>query len=140
MIRPEYVKRGDTVAIAAPSRWVTGNEIDPFLNTVSGWGLKYKLAGNLFARENQLAGDKSLRARELLTLLHDPEVKAVFCARGGYGAVHLLDEAKIFVYHRNAEAPIPVKNAESRNCPSSVNLMMISSPGSIFTIKMSPSC
>jgi len=92
MIRPEYLKHGNTAGLVAPSRWVTEAEITPFLKILSGWGLKYKLAPNLFTRDHQLAGDKNTRAACLMAMLNDPEVKAVFNVRGGYGAVHLLDE------------------------------------------------
>ena len=92
MIRPEYLKPGDIVGLVAPSRWVTEAEIAPFLKILSGWGLKYRLAENLYIKDYQLAGDKNKRVSGLVTMLNDPEVKAVFNVRGGYGAIHLLDE------------------------------------------------
>jgi muramoyltetrapeptide carboxypeptidase len=92
MIRPDYLKKGDLVGLVAPSRWVTEAEIAPFLKTLSGWGFKYRLADNLFTRQNQFAGDAKQRTASLLAMLADPEVKAVFSVRGGYGAIHLLDE------------------------------------------------
>jgi len=92
MIRPDFLKQGDTVGLIAPSRWVSEAEIEPFLNTLSGWGLKYKLADNLYTRNHQLAGEKSERIKGLMNMLTDPVIKAIFNVRGGYGAVHLLDD------------------------------------------------
>lgn len=91
MIRPDYLKHGDTVGLVAPSRWVSEAEINPFLDNLSGWGLSYKFAENLFTKDHQFAGDTNKRATGLITMLKDPEIKAVFNVRGGYGAAHLLE-------------------------------------------------
>lgn len=57
---------------------------------LQSWDLKIVQGENLFAAHNQFAGDDKARARDLQVALDIPEVKAIFCARGGYGAGRIL--------------------------------------------------
>ena len=92
MIRPEYLKKGDKIAIAAPARKVTKEELLPAIKLFEKWGLEVFLPDHLFDSENQFAGCDDTRARLMQGLLDDPSIKAIVCARGGYGTVRIIDK------------------------------------------------
>lgn len=83
MTTPPYLNRGDRVAIAAPARKISAEELDPAIKLFESWGLEVTLPEHLFDTDHQFAGDDTTRAALLQQLLDDPEVRAVFCARGG---------------------------------------------------------
>lgn len=56
------------------------------------WGYKVRLAPHLLAKDNQFAGSDDNRAADMQAALDDPKLKAVFCARGGYGTIRILDQ------------------------------------------------
>lgn len=89
---PPYLKAGDTIAITATARKVSSAEIAPAIRLLEGWGLKVRLADRLFSEAHQFAGDDTLRANALQQLLDDDNVKAIICARGGYGTVRIIDQ------------------------------------------------
>lgn len=87
--KPPAVRPGDTVAIIAPSGPFDRESFEAGLAPLER---RYRLQydGRVFERYRYLAGKDSSRFQELLAALDDPQVKAVFCARGGYGAMRLL--------------------------------------------------
>lgn len=86
-----YLKTGDRVAIAAPARAVIPEEMAPAIKTLTEWGLEVLVPDGLYERQNQLAGSDIHRAALLQKLLDDPSIRAIFCARGGYGTVRIID-------------------------------------------------
>lgn len=91
MIQPAYLKQGDTVAIIATARKISSEELQPAVAFLESYGLSVVLGKNVFAIENQYAGSDAQRAEDLQWALDDPEIKAVFMARGGYGTVRLME-------------------------------------------------
>lgn len=85
------LKAGDSVAIAATARKVSAETVKPAVNMLESWGLKVILPDGLFDEENQFAGSDAHRASVLQKLLDDSDIKAIFCARGGYGTVRIID-------------------------------------------------
>lgn len=86
-----YLKPGDRVALAAPARAVTADEMAPAIAMLEGWGLQVAVPEGLYEREGQLAGSDAHRAALMQRLLDDPDIKAIFCCRGGYGTVRIID-------------------------------------------------
>jgi muramoyltetrapeptide carboxypeptidase len=89
---PPYLKRGDTVAIVSTARKITEAEVQPALDLLKSWELNYILGKTMGAESNQFAGDDALRATDFQSMLDKPEVKAIWCARGGYGTVRIIDK------------------------------------------------
>ncbi len=88
---PPYLKPGDTIGIAAPARKISRAELAPTLALLERRGYKVVLPDNLFAECHQFAGTDGQRAADMQSLLDNPEVKAIFFARGGYGSVRIID-------------------------------------------------
>lgn len=91
MRRPPALQRGDTVGLVAPSRKVSREELRPAIELLQQWGLKVKTGEHLFGAENQFSGSDAERAADLQDMFDDPDVRAVICARGGYGALRIVD-------------------------------------------------
>jgi len=91
MILPEALKPGDTVALIAPARAVSKEEMAAFKLWAEQKGLTLLEGKHLYGRQHQFSGTPEERAADLRAAWLNPTVKAVFCSRGGYGSVHLLD-------------------------------------------------
>lgn len=91
MIQPLFLKPGDRVAIAAPARKISQQELAPAVKLLQSWGLKVVIPEHLFDEENQFAGSDDTRAALMQHLLDAPDIRAIFCARGGYGTVRIID-------------------------------------------------
>lgn len=87
----EPLKKGDRVALAATARKVSPSEMTPAIDELRSWGLDVMVPEGLYVEDNQLAGNDAHRATLLQQLLDDPEVRAIFCCRGGYGTVRIID-------------------------------------------------
>lgn len=91
MILPPFLKKGDRVAITAPARSVTRQEMANAIETLTGWGLKVVEGEHLYSVYNQFAGNDMERAADLQRFLDDESIRAVFCARGGYGTIRIIN-------------------------------------------------
>lgn len=91
IITPPTLKKGDTVGIISPARKITKEELDASVKMLENWGLKVRLGKNLFGEYHQFSGSDAERAADFQQMINDDEVKAIVCARGGYGSVRLLD-------------------------------------------------
>jgi muramoyltetrapeptide carboxypeptidase len=91
MIIPPFLKAGDTVAIVCTARKFFPEDAKPAIDLLESWGLKVKL-GNTIGLDNfQLGGTDTERAADFQAQLDDEKVKAIWCARGGYGTVRIID-------------------------------------------------
>lgn len=92
MIRPPYLKEGDTVAIVATARKVSKFEMKPTVDLLHSWGLKTAPGKNLYKEQNQFAGSDEDRSGDLQRALNNKNVRAILFARGGYGTVRVIDQ------------------------------------------------
>ena len=92
MIYPPYLQPGDRVAIVAPARKISPSEIDAAVRLLRSWQLEVVLPEHLFDSDNQFAGPDDIRALTLQQQLDDPSIRAILCARGGYGTARIIDQ------------------------------------------------
>ena len=90
-VKPRRLKRGDTVGLVLPSsvEW-DPTAIDILLDSLTALGLKSKLGKHVSDRRGYLAGRDEDRASDVNAMFADPEVTAIHCVRGGWGAARLL--------------------------------------------------
>jgi muramoyltetrapeptide carboxypeptidase len=100
LVVPPPLRRGDVVAVVATS--------SPFEHVLAWRGLgvlaeRYRLRFDrgLFAKRGYLAGDDARRADELRRALHDPDVRVILAARGGYGASRVVHDVDWSVLRAN---------------------------------------
>jgi len=91
MIIPEKLKIGDKIGIISTARKITIEELNPAIQTLESWGLKVVLGINLFQEDDQFSGTVEQRTADLQSMIDDNSIKAILCARGGYGTVQIID-------------------------------------------------
>ncbi|WP_452219026.1 S66 peptidase family protein [Lacinutrix undariae] len=93
LIQPPYLKAGDTVAIVAPSGILKNRkgEIQAAINLLESWGLHTVVGKHVFSGDHHFAGTDTERCEDMQLAMDDPKISAIWCARGGYGAVRILD-------------------------------------------------
>lgn len=91
MIVPKYLTKGSTVAIAAPARSISKEEIAFAEKMLSDTGFNVFYDDRLFGIDGQYAGSDTMRTQYFQELLDNPDIDAVLCARGGYGSVRIID-------------------------------------------------
>lgn len=92
MKTPQNLNKGDKIGIAAPARKISLEELKSAIELLKNWGLEPIFASNLFLSDNQYAGTDEERLNGFQELLDDPEIKAIICARGGYGTMRIIDK------------------------------------------------
>lgn len=92
MIIPPSLQPNDIIGVVSTARKVTEAELAPFFSMLKDWGLQPLLGKTIGAEEHQFAGNDALRTQDFQEMLDNPEVKAIWCARGGYGTVRMVDE------------------------------------------------
>ncbi len=92
MIRPPSLKKGDKIAIVAPARSITFEEVHPVIRYFQRQGLEVVLGSHIFSQHHQFAGTDDQRRKDLQMMLDDPAIRAIIAARGGYGTVRLIDK------------------------------------------------
>jgi muramoyltetrapeptide carboxypeptidase len=100
MIQPPFLKKGDEVAIISPSWAIDEDKIASAVEFLEGWGLKVKTGKNALKRNGPFAGTDDERLEDLMTMVADRNVKAVFCSRGGYGMLKIIDRVDFSPLYR----------------------------------------
>lgn len=91
MKQPEFLSSGDLIAIIATARFVSNQDLKFAEDCCKKWGFRVVLGQSIGIKHHQLAGSDPARAQDLQWALDHPEVKAIWCARGGYGTIRILD-------------------------------------------------
>jgi muramoyltetrapeptide carboxypeptidase len=91
MIIPPYLKKGDTIAIVATARKNIDDNLKPAISWLKNWGLEVVIGNTIGLDNNQLAGTDEQRAADFQKQLDNPNIKAIWCVRGGYGTVRMID-------------------------------------------------
>jgi len=101
MIQPDLLQKNDTVAIVSTARKIATNEIQPAIKLLEDWGLKVVVGSTISLENNQFAGTDRERTADFQQMLNNPNVKAIWCARGGYGTVRIIDQLDFSEYKKN---------------------------------------
>ncbi len=91
MLIPNFLKSGDTIAIVSTARKIAKNDVLRAIELFKGWELQVRTGKHLFCEHNQFAGNDRERAEDFQNMLDDSDVKAIICARGGYGTIKIMD-------------------------------------------------
>jgi muramoyltetrapeptide carboxypeptidase len=91
MITPPYLKKGDTIAIVATARKNIDDNLKFASDLLQSWGLNVKVGSTIGLDLNQLAGTDEQRAKDFQDQIDNQNIKAIWCVRGGYGTVRMLD-------------------------------------------------
>ena len=101
LVRPPALQKGDTVGIVAPAGPVNRQQLEAGALALQELGLVPVFSQGIFERELYFAGGVRRRVDELHEMFRLPEVKAIICARGGYGSNHLLPHLNLGLIAKN---------------------------------------
>lgn len=88
---PPFLQKGDTIAILATARKNIEDNLKPAIDLLHSWGLEVVIGKTIGLDDNQLAGTDIQRAEDFQQQLDNPNIKAIWCVRGGYGTVRIID-------------------------------------------------
>lgn len=92
LVLPPYLQPGDTIGITSCAGYITLADIQPAVLLMQSWGFNIKVGSTIGKRDFTFGGTDEERAADMQQLLNDDSVKAIMCARGGYGAVRIIDK------------------------------------------------
>ncbi|MBW2961933.1 S66 peptidase family protein [Mesonia aestuariivivens] len=101
MKSPQPLQKHDKIAIVATARKTKKEDLQPAIQLLQQWGLQYVIGSSIGLEEHQFAGSDEERAKDLQQQLDDPKIKAIWCAKGGYGTVRILDLINFSMFKKN---------------------------------------
>lgn len=101
MKTPPYLQAGDKIAITATARKFAPSDIINGLNAALHFGYEPVVSSTIGASHHIFSGTDELRAQELQGFLDNPEIKAIWFARGGYGSIRLIENLNWTAFKKN---------------------------------------
>ncbi len=136
MRTPPYLQKGDTVAILATARKIDLAPLQPAIKLLESWGLNVVTGKTIgLDNNNQLAGADWQRATDFQNMIDDPSIKAIWCAKGGYGTVRMVDRVDFTNFKKNPKWFIGFSDATVLHCH--INNMNISTLHAIMCVSVS---
>lgn len=90
-LKPWSLRQGDQVAIVAPAGPTNREEVEAGIELLRSLGLIPRVMPHVLDRDRYLAGSDESRLGDLLDAWRDDTIAGVFCARGGYGSMRIVD-------------------------------------------------
>ncbi len=143
MLYPEFLKKGDTIAVISPCKHVSEEEVAPNLEALKNWGYEVVLGQNIFSKSGFFAGTDKQRAADLQWAIDHPYAKAILMTRGGYGLIRIIDQVNFASFAEKAKWLIGYsdatviqnhlfqKNIASMHAPMLMGLTTIAEPARI---------
>lgn len=89
---PPYLEKGDTIGIVCPSGYMPVEKASECIRVINEeWGFQTKVGKTLGNQFNYFSGTDEERLNDFQQMLDDEQVKAILCARGGYGLSRIID-------------------------------------------------
>ncbi|HKC37107.1 MAG TPA: LD-carboxypeptidase, partial [Chitinophagaceae bacterium] len=149
-VSPPALKTGDVIGITAPAGYITTSEIQSAVQKMESWGYKIKIGETIDKRDFTFGGTDDERTKDLQQMLDDPKIKAIMCARGGYGAVCIIDKlnwekfktkpkwiigfSDVTVFHSHLNKNFGIASIHSKMCNSFPDDWSLAEPIQIETI------
>ncbi len=90
--QPPFLRKGDEVAIISPAYFIDEKQLDDSVSILEGWGLRVHVSKNALKREGPFAGTERDRISDIQEMTRSSNIKAIFCSRGGYGLLKIIDK------------------------------------------------
>lgn len=101
MIKPPFLKKGDKIGIVAPAGKIDPEIVRKAKDILTSWGLEVVLGKHVLSSHFYFAAKDEDRREDFQHMLDDPEIKAILCARGGYGVTRIIDQLNFEVFKKN---------------------------------------
>ena len=90
MLKPKSLKRGHRIGVVSPSYWLEKKGLGNAVTVFQKKGYEVQLGDSVYLKDGPFAGTPQQRAKDINQMFSDPNIDAIFCARGGYGANRVL--------------------------------------------------
>ncbi len=101
-ILPPYLEKGDSIGIVAPAGFMPFEKMESCINTLQDWGFNVQLGTTTqSSSENYFSGSDDERLNDLQRMMDDSSIKAILCARGGYGMSRIIDNISFKKFKKN---------------------------------------
>ena len=85
MIQPPNIQPGDTIGLVCPAGSIPIEKVQNCIQTLEKWGYRVQLGKTVGSKKDCFSAADIERTEDLQALLDDENIKAIICARGGYG-------------------------------------------------------
>jgi len=133
LVKPKALKAGDTIAVISPAAPSDSSDFEKGLNLLKAAGYSVKLMPSAQKRYGFLAARDEERLADLHAAFADKEVKAILCARGGYGCMRLLAELDFDLIAKNPKVFIGFSDITSLLNPFYKRLALVGFYGPMLT-------
>lgn len=102
MIIPPYLKKDDTIGMVCPAGYMPLEKIQTAINVLQQWGYQVKVGKTVGgSSQNYFSGSDEERLHDLQEMMDDKNIKAIFCARGGYGTGRIIETLNFKKFLKN---------------------------------------
>lgn len=115
-ITPPYLKKGDTIGITCPSGYIMEVEIQPAIEKLKEWGFNVEIGETVGKIEGSFGGSDQQRMEDFQYMLNSEHIKAILCARGGYGAIRIIDKIDFSNFRKQPKWIIGFSDATVLHC------------------------
>jgi len=156
VIKPPYLKKGDTIGITCPAGFITAEDIQPAVDKMKEWGFEIRIGSTVGKKDFTFGGTDEERLQDMQQMLDDKSIDAIMCARGGYGAVRIIDNidfkkfitkpkwiigfSDITVIHSHLNKNFGIASIHSKMCNSFPSDWSTAEPIQIETIESIQKC
>lgn len=98
MFRPPYLQQGDKVALISPAGAIESEYITTAQEMLRAWGLRPVVGQFACAISGYFAGTDEQRAHDMQRALDNEEIRAIFCTRGGYGSMRIVEQLDYSIF------------------------------------------
>jgi len=147
---PPYLQKGDVIGITSPAGYISIEDVQPAVQLMESWGFKVVVGSTVGKKDFVFGGTDEERKGDLQAMLDNPDIKAIMCARGGYGLVRIIDNidfshfrkhpkwiigfSDITVLHCHIQRNFGIATLHSKMCNSFPSLWTNADPVQISTI------
>ncbi len=100
MYQVDHLQQGDKVAIVSPAGKIAKAPIEAAIEILENHGLQVVLGKHITNEHYRFAGTDAQRIADLQEALDHPEIKAIWCSRGGYGTVRIIEQLNFDLFRR----------------------------------------
>jgi len=101
IVKPPKLKKGDKIGIIAPGAYIVREELNKAIENAAALDLEPIYREDILSISGYLAGEDKKRWEEVNEMFERKEIKAIFCSRGGYGSMRILDKIDYNLVRKN---------------------------------------
>lgn len=114
--QPTFLKPGDVIGITCPASPLELKEMEYCQQALLGWGFNICVGNTVGQQWQRFGGTDAERAADLQLMLNDPSIKAILFARGGYGAIRMMDRIDWNAFRQNPKWLVGYSDITAFHC------------------------